>query len=252
MTARAIGVFALVLAMASPALAQPANSVIGGKKLENDMVHSAAVGYPSTYYEWWNKGKKNLDWALIGELVYGDFTAAGNKGRLIRIGLGVDGVLRWHLVKKEKTKVTNDVALLVKPGVLIGSTTAKNFSFGIRGEVGSPVTIDFHEKFSLVTGGFVPVTWFINANQSDVGWIPLLVRLGIEIDTPKNLAPYFFFDLGPGIAFGGGNSDVRFAWRIGAGTTFWGIRGRDQKGKDVTVEREEIGPVMRETEPAPE
>ena len=88
MTARAIGVFALVLAMASPALAQPANSVIGGKKLEEEMVHSAAVGYPSTYYEWWNKGKKNLDWAIIGELVYGDFTAAGNKGRLIRIGGG--------------------------------------------------------------------------------------------------------------------------------------------------------------------
>ena len=79
----------------------------------------------------------------------------------------------------------------MKPGILIGSTTARRTSrFGIRGEVGSPVTIDVHEKFSVVTGGFVPVTWFINANQGDLGWIPLLVRLGIEIDTPKNLAPY--------------------------------------------------------------
>ena len=64
MTARAIGVFALVLAMASPALAGPTNSVIGGKKLEQDMVHSGGVGYPSIMYEWWNKGKGNLDWGL--------------------------------------------------------------------------------------------------------------------------------------------------------------------------------------------
>ena len=70
MTARAIGVFALVLAMASPALAGPANSTIGAKKLEQDMVHSGGVGAPSVMYEWWNKGKGSMDWGLSGELVY--------------------------------------------------------------------------------------------------------------------------------------------------------------------------------------
>ena len=79
MTARAIGVFALVLALASPALAGPANSTIGAKKLEEDMVHSGGVGYPSIMYEWWNKGKKKMDWGLSGELVYGDWLAGPHR-----------------------------------------------------------------------------------------------------------------------------------------------------------------------------
>ena len=79
MTARAIGVFALVLAMASPALAGPTNSVIGGKKLEQDMVHSGGVGYPSVLYEWWNKGKGTTWTGPLGlgrSSVYGDWPAA--------------------------------------------------------------------------------------------------------------------------------------------------------------------------------
>ena len=118
MTARAIGVFALVLAMASPALAGPQNSVIGGKKLEQDMVHSGGVGYPSVIYEWWNKGKDNLDWGLGGELVYGDWPAA-HTGRFTKIGLAVNGMVRWHLATREHSKVTSDIAILAKPGILI-------------------------------------------------------------------------------------------------------------------------------------
>ena len=69
---RAIGVFVLVLATASPAFAGPTNSTIGGKRLQNDNVHNVGVGYPSLFYEWWNLGPGKLDWALKGALVYGD------------------------------------------------------------------------------------------------------------------------------------------------------------------------------------
>jgi hypothetical protein len=52
--------------------------------------------------------------------------------------------------------------------------------------------------------------------------------LGVEIMANENVAPWFYFDLGPGIGFGGGGggADVGFAWRLAAGTAFWGIRGR--------------------------
>ncbi len=248
---RAISVFVLTLAIASPAFAGPENSVIGGKKLESEMVHNAGVGYPSVFYEWWNRGKGSLDWGIAGELVYGDWTAANvlSGGRFIKIGFAVDGILRFHLVEKQKTKVTNDVALLIKPGVLLAGNRGSSFTFGIRGEVGAPVSIDFNDRFSLVTGGFVPITWFINSDGvPDYGWIPLLIRLGAEFKTPKNLAPWVYFDLGPGIAINTPGNAAQFAWRIAAGTTFWGVRGKKNKSKDVKVERNKIEPILRDPE----
>jgi hypothetical protein len=213
---RAIGTFALVLAMASPALAGPANSVIGGKKLQEDMVHSGGTGFPSTFYEWWNSGKKNLDWALTGELVYDDWGASGIGGRVQAFGF------------------RNDTAILFKPGVLIGGNTSSTFTFGIRGEVGVPVSIDVHERVSVVTGGFIPFNYFINKDASDVAWIPLLIRMGVEIDAGDRVAPFFFFDLGPGVSVfsDGGGSDASFAWRVGAGTAFWGVLGKNKNKSD--------------------
>jgi hypothetical protein len=249
MTARAIGVFALVLAMASPALAGPKNSVIGAGKLEEDMVHSGGTGYPVTFYEWWNQGKGKMDWGLSGELVYDDWTAASagggarafgvrvRGGKLVKIGLGINGNLRWTLSEKEKPKVTNRVAIIAKPGVLIGGTGSQ-FVFGIRAEVGAPLSIDVHERVSVVTGGFVPLTFFIVADGGiDQGWIPILIRLGVEIKANDNVAPWFYFDLGPGIGFGmgdgsGGGANASFAWRLGAGTAFWGVLGKNKNKSD--------------------
>jgi hypothetical protein len=233
MTARAIGVFALVLAMASPALAGPANSTIGAKKLEEDMVHSGGVGYPSMMYEWWNKGKGKMDWGLSGELVYGDWLAA-HTGRFVKIGLGVDGMLRWNFVSNKKPKVQNDFALLVKPGILIAGNRfgGDSFTFGIKGEIGLPFTIDVHERVTVVTGGFLPIGGYINnAANSSFGEIPILIRLGVEIDAADNVAPWFFFDLGPGIRFGN-VTGTSFAWRLGAGTAFWGVLGKNKNKSD--------------------
>jgi hypothetical protein len=231
MTARAIGVFALVLALASPAMAGPANSTIGAKKLEQDMVHSGGVGAPSLMYEWWNKGKKNMDWGLSGELVYTDWLAA-HTGRFIKIGLGIDGMLRWHILSNKKPKVQNDFAILFKPGVLIAGNRGDTFTFGIKGELGLPFTIDVHERVTVVTGGFLPIGGYINSNQGNFGEIPILIRMGVEIMANENIAPWFFFDLGPGIRFGSGTSDTGFAWRLGAGTAFWGVLGKNKNKSD--------------------
>ena len=250
MTARAIGVFVLVLAMASPALAGPENSVIGAKKLEQDMVHSGGTGYPSTFYEWWNKGKKKMDWGLSGELVYDDWGAARAGGRTsafgvsirglnsktVRFGLGINGILRWNLASKEKPKVTNDTAILVKPGILIaGGFNPRSFLFGVKIEVGAPFTIDVHERVTVVTGGYIPFTVWIQKDAVNGTWIPLLIRMGVEIKANENVAPWFYFDLGPGIATGQGRSkaDASFAWRIGAGTAFWGVLGRNKNKSNV-------------------
>ena len=252
MTARAIGVFVLVLAMASPALAGPKNSTIGAKKLENDMVHSGGVGYPSMFYEWWNKGKKKLDWGLSGDLVYGGSWGVATTGtrysafgvrvrsgsRFIKIGLGINGLLRWHLSEKERPKVTNDVGILFKPGILLSSNVGDSFTFGIKTEVGAPVSIDVHERVSVVTGGYIPFTYFFNKGDN-FGVIPLLVRMGVEIKANENVAPWFFFDLGPGINVGKGVSGASFAWRIGAGTAFWGVLGKN-KNKSNVAEAEVI------------
>ena len=232
MTARAIGVFALVLALASPAMAGPANSTIGAKKLEQDMVHSGGVGYPSMMYEWWNKGKKKMDWGLSGELVYGDWLAA-HTGRFIKIGLGIDGMLRWHILSNKKPKVQNDFAVLFKPGILISGNRGDTFTFGIKGEVGLPFTIDVHERVTVVTGGFLPIGGYINSgNSQSFGEIPILIRMGVEIMANESVAPWFYFDLGPGIRFGGGSSDTGFAWRLGAGTAFWGVLGKNKNKSD--------------------
>ena len=224
--------------MASPALAGPTNSVIGGKKLQRDMVHSAGVGYPAVLYEWWNKGKGNLDWGLAGELVYGDWPAAnsgsrgfGRSGRFIKIGLGIDGMMRWHLATRKHDKVTSHIAILGKPGILIAGNRGDSFTFGIMGEALVPVSIDVHERVNVVVGGAFIIRGYINSSGSNFGQIPLLIRMGVEIDAAENVEPWFFFDLGPGINIGSAVSGAEFAWRLGAGTTFWGIMGNNSKNK---------------------
>ena len=249
MRAVATSGFILVLAIATTAAAGPANSTIGAKKLEEDMVHSGGVGYPSILYEWWNKGKKSLDWGLSGELVYGDwgsFTTSGTRNvfgfrvrfDLIRIGFGVSGMLRWHLAEKQKPRVTNDVAFLFKPGVLIAGNTGRRFTFGIKPEVAAPFTIDVHERVTVVTGGYIPLTFYINKDTANWVVVPFLIRLGIEIDAGEKVAPWFYFDMGGAVVavtrFEGFPGDTRgaFAWRLGAGTAFWGVLGKSKHKSD--------------------
>jgi len=145
------------------------------------MVHSASAGVPSVEYHYWNKGPRSLDWAVTGELVHNDWPVALTSGRFVKIGLGVTGILRWHLATKERSKVTNDVAILARPGILVAGTRSEQLTLGPRAEIDAPVSIDIHERVSVVTGGYIPFEYNINKNISNGGIVPLLVRLGVEV-----------------------------------------------------------------------
>lgn len=224
---KAVGIFVLALALASPALAGPANSTIGGKRLKDDNVHNVGVGYPSLRHEWWNKGPRQLDWALRAALVYGDWPAAYSRGRFIRVGLGLSAPLRWHLATKKRANATNDVSFRFTPGILLAGNRGDAFTFSIKAEVAAPVSIDVHERVSVVTGGAIPLALYIsNQDIGTRGLIPLLFRMGVEIKASNHASPFFLFELGPGIGVGRGVADVSFAWRIWVGTSFWSVIGK--------------------------
>ena len=226
---RAICVFSLVFALASPALAGPENSVIGAKNLQEDMVHEGHAGMPGIGYGWWNKGPGAMDWSLNGDLIYGEWPVTLLRGLGVDIGLGLSSTLRWHLKTNTKEKVTNDVAIVAIPGIAIARTPGKQFGFGVRLEVGAPLSIDVHEKVNVVTGGFIPVE-FIIVDGNTTGAIPLMVRMGVEWQASDKVVPWLMFDLGPGILVGSNVSGAQFAWRLLAGVTFWSILGNKGGG----------------------
>ncbi len=232
---RAIAVFVSVLAISSSALAGP-QSTIGGKRLESENVHNTGVGWPSLFYEWWNRGQGNLDWALGAELVYGDWSGVYSD---VSVGLAFNAPLRWHLRTRPHAKATTDVAIRFTPGAMVGGTERgrrrvpppgfqpdRRVMGGVRAELAVPVSVDVHDRVSVVTGAAIPFT-LLFANGGDVwGVIPLMVRIGVEINAAPKVAPFFLFELGPGIGIGNGTSDVDFAFRIWVGTAFWSVLGK--------------------------
>lgn len=239
---RATAVFILVLAMSSTAFAGP-QSTIGGKPLKSDTVHNAGVGAPSLFYEWWNNGRGKLDWALGAELVYANWSGAFSD---MAIGLALNAPLRWHIHHKGHAKATTDVGFRFTPGVMVGSGRCRGrragFCFdnrfdpfdrrrratgGIRAELAIPISIDVHERVSVVTGGTIPLTFMFARDVNPWGIIPLMVRLGVEINASPKVAPFFLLELGPAIGiFGNGFSDVDFAFRVWFGTAFWSVLGK--------------------------
>jgi hypothetical protein len=230
---RVIAVFVLVLAMSSTALAGP-QSTIGGKRLQSEMVHNTGVGWPSLFYEWWNKGQGNLDWALGAELVYGDWSGAYSD---VSAGFALNAPLRWHLRTRKHSKATTDLGIRFTPGAMVGGTDRgrgpvlppPGFQFeqrvmgGIRAELAVPVSVDVHDRVSVVTGGTIPFTLLFASGGDAWGIIPLLVRIGVEINAAPKVAPFFLLELGPAIGIGNGGADVDFAFRVWVGTAFWSV-----------------------------
>ena len=230
---RAFAVFVSVLAMSSTALAGP-QSTIGGKPLESDMVHNTGVGWPSLFYEWWNKGQGKLDWALGAELVYGDWSGAFSD---VSAGLALNAPLRWHIHNRKHAKATTDAGLRFTPGAMVGgsdrgrappvgSRRDQRVMGGVRAELAVPVSIDVHDRVSVVTGATIPFTLMFARDVNPWGIIPLLVRMGVEINAAPKVAPFFLFELGPAIRIGNGTSDVDFAFRVWVGTAFWSVLGK--------------------------
>ncbi len=231
---RAVSVFVLVLAMSSTALAGP-QSTIGGKRLESHTVHNTGVGWPSLFYEWWNRGQSKLDWALGAELLYGDWSGAFSD---VSVGFALNAPLRWHIHNRKHAKATTDVGIRFTPGAMVGGSDRGRgrgppvgFQFdrrvmgGVRAELAIPVSIDVHDRVSVVTGGTIPFTLMFARDVDPWGIIPLMVRMGVEINASPKVAPFFLFELGPAIGIGNGTSDVDFAFRIWVGTAFWSVLG---------------------------
>ncbi|MGB5367883.1 MAG: hypothetical protein WBN14_16600 [Polyangiales bacterium] len=225
-------VFATLLlawAVSNTAFAGP-QSTVGGKPLTTEMAHNVGVGWPSLFYEWWNNGRGNLDWALGGELVYGDWAAAYSD---VAVGFAFNVPLRWHIHNRRHARSTTDVGLRFTPGAMVGGSERRTPPFGVRldnrlmgglrAEIAVPVSIDVHDRVSIVTGATIPLTLMFAKDVNPWGVIPLLVRIGVEINAAPKVAPFFLFELGPGIGVGEGGSDVDFAFRIWVGTAFWSV-----------------------------
>ena len=230
---RGFATLLLALAVSNTAFAGP-QSTIGAKPLQTDTAHNVGVGWPSLFYEWWHKGKGKLDWALGGELVYGDWSAAYSD---VAVGFAFNVPLRWHIHSRRHAKSTTDVGLRFTPGAMVGGSegrSAPRFGVqldnramgGVRAELAVPVSIDVHERVNVVTGAAIPLTLMFAEGVDPWGVIPLLIRMGVEINAAPKVAPFFLFELGPGIGVGSGGSDVDFAFRIWVGTAFWNVLGR--------------------------
>lgn len=228
-------VFAFALATSSTAFAGP-QSTIGGKRLKSETVHNTGVGWPSLFYEWWNRGSGNLDWALGAELLYGDWSGAYSD---VSIGIAFNAPLRWHLKTRKHAKATTDVAFRLTPGLMVGSSDRGRIQApppgfepdqrvmgGFRAELAVPVSIDVHDRVSVVTGGTIPLTLLFAEGVDPWGIIPLMVRLGVEINAAPKVAPFFLLEMGPAIGIGNGRSDVDFAFRVWVGTSFWSVLGK--------------------------
>jgi hypothetical protein len=211
----------VALGLASPALAGP-QSTIGGARLQTDMAHKVTTGWPSTSYEWWNKGKGKLDWALGSELVYGPWSGAWDDPR---IGASIYAPLRFHLWGHDRSASRTDLGLRFTPGLMAGSFARDRAMVMARAELAVPVSVDVHPKLSVVTGGAVPIDLGWVEGTGFLGAIPLLVRLGVEIKGGNKTAPFILMEVGPGIGFGDG-SDVTLAARLWGGLTFWSVRGK--------------------------
>jgi len=190
-------------------------SLQGGKLMPIGRAHQVGVGLPSLFYEWWHSGTP--DWAIGGEVVYGDWSGGYSN---VNIGGAFNMPFRWHL----KETGSADIALQVKPGILFGSLDEGrfdgNFVFGVRGELSVPVTIELTPKVNLITGGAIPLTYMIVDNAPDYFVLPLLARVGAEVQATETITPWLLFELGPAIRFGDG-TDAEFAFRIWVGSSFF-------------------------------
>jgi len=204
----------LLVLWAGTAFAGPP-SLQGGKLMPIGTAHHVGVGWPSLFYEYWHSGTP--DWAIGGEVVYGDWSGGYTN---MEIGGAVNVPFRWHLSKTGSA----DIGFQVKPGVLLGSMDAgrwgDRFVCGIRAELSVPVTIELTPKVNLITGGAIPLTYMIVDGADDYFLLPLLARIGAEVQATEKITPWLLFELGPAIAFRDG-TESEFAFRIWVGSAFF-------------------------------
>lgn len=190
-----------------------ANSMIGGMPMQNQHAHEVFVGYTSSGYNWWNRG--DTDWYIGGEIVYGDWAAEFSD---VSVGAAINGGLRWSLRQSGNAHV----AFRFSPGLMFAEADASDsFVLGVRGELAVPISIVLDEKINLVTGVSSPISILFVEDVNDFVILPILARLGVEVDINPNIIGNMLFELGPTIGVGGGNADVEFGLRFWMGATFF-------------------------------
>ena len=177
-------------------------SIMGAKPMGSNTAHHMGLGWPSVFYEYWRAG--NPDWGIGGELVYGDWSGDFSD---VEIGGALNVPLRWRLSDQGRTAI----AFRLAPGALIASVDGgpfnDRFAAGIRCEMGIPVSVDLHEKVNLITGGNIPASVYFIENSDPFVVIPILGRIGAEVEAKSTITPYVLVELGSC------NCVRRFWWR---------------------------------------
>jgi hypothetical protein len=116
------------------------------------------------------------------------------------------------------------MALQMKPGILFANADVgwgDHFVFGARAELSLPVTVELTPKVNLITGASIPLSVMIVDGADDFVVLPLLVRLGAEVEATETITPWLLFELGPALSFGGyDGTESEFAFRIWVGSYF--------------------------------
>ena len=217
------GAALLLMALVRPVHAE-VPSVLGGKLLPSGTSgHHFGIGLPSLFYEWWNGGDQ-FDWALHAGLVYEDWSGHFSD---VDVGLDLEAPMRFHLAQRGAA----DVALRFAPGVLIGDHDhgrfdrgGDNLLIGLRPELGVLVGIQLSDMVNLITGGVVPFTILIDdhdAGNDVFVVVPLMPRVGVEVQPFEALVPWALLEIGPTVIFGGGDSDVDAGVRFWLGVTWY-------------------------------
>jgi hypothetical protein len=152
---------------------------------------------------------------LGAELVYGDWSGAFTD---VTIGAAFNMPFRFLLHQEAAVRV----GLHFEPGLLVGDPEGRvsDFLFGVRGSIVIPVTIPVHQRVNIVTGAALPITVVFADGFDPYVVIPVLIRMGVEVQATRHIVPSLLFEVGPGFAVGDfGASEVAF--RIWVGTSFF-------------------------------
>lgn len=199
--------FSILVSVVCASASAQSPSILGGNKLNRDHVHHVGIGWPSLFYEYWKSGGGSLDWGVGGELVYGDYVGYESD---VDFGFGINVPMKLHL----KRFHNGDLSLKVNPGFLVAD--AGQTLFGIRAEIGMPISVRVHQKINLITGATLPLTLILPETGPSIKYFPMYGRIGAELNVISDIVPMFLLEMGPVIATAGGNSETGFGMRFSA------------------------------------
>lgn len=208
-------ILALLLVMTGSSFAATP-SMMGGQAMNSERIHKISVGVPSVAYEQWKKGNGGADIGFGGELVYADWAGEYSE---VDFAMAGNFMMRWGM----DFGGNSDVAFLFKPGAMWGKFEQLGTDlnvFGVRAEVGLPISVDISQEFKLITGVVAPITVMFYEDLDELFVLPILGRIGAEFAATETVTPFAVLELGPTFAFSDGNNDSDFGFRFMVGASF--------------------------------